>query len=203
MGAIGAKPALATTITVQGNYTVATSGLVGHAPTIVDDLTPNTNFTLNVPTTGSLTTNFLEFDPASTSGLSSCGTHCVASETVTATFHFTLPTGDSVAHVVTGTFYANYTGHLDGTQGGANPVNCGDNGTPADCIVWNTNNDPFTATFGNGDILTVTLNNAHDWDITSTATFSITQPVPEPMSMALLAPALLGFMTIRRRRNRV
>ncbi|MBV8774525.1 MAG: PEP-CTERM sorting domain-containing protein [Deltaproteobacteria bacterium] len=199
--AVAVEPALATTIQVQGNYTIGTSGLTGHAPGIVDDLTPNTNFTLSVPTTGSLTTNFLEFDPNGSSGLSSCGTHCIASETVTATFHFTLPTGDSVAHAVTGEFYANYTGPLNGTEGGTN-VSCGDNGSPADCIVWNSN-DPFTTTFGNGDILTVALNNAHDWDITSTATFSITQPVPEPMSITILGSALLGLVAIRRRRNRV
>jgi hypothetical protein len=43
------KPALATTIQVQGNYTIGTSGPIGHALSIVYDLTPNTNFTLNVP----------------------------------------------------------------------------------------------------------------------------------------------------------
>jgi hypothetical protein len=171
------------TVTVQGYYTIATSGLTGHAPGIVtlgagsvgnhdaNGLETSTspgskiNFSVDVPTVGSTTKDFLEFDPASTSGIncSPCNSHNdIVSETVTATFHFTQPTGDSVAAVVTGEFYANYKGKLDGTQGGTNPINCGDSGNPADCIVWNSGT-PFTATFGNGDVLTVGLNNAHDW----------------------------------------
>jgi hypothetical protein len=210
-----AKQAFATTITVNGNYTIATSGLTGNAPTIIDDLAPATNFTLSVPTTGNLTTNFLEFDPNNSgSGIytsANCYGFCdnshnnIVSEAVTATFHFTNPAGDSTAAVVTGEFYANYSGPLDGTQGGTSPLNCGDSGNPADCIVWNSG-DPITASFSNGDVLTLALNNAHDWDITSTLTASITQdapPVPEPMSVALFGTALLGFGVIRRQRNRV
>jgi hypothetical protein len=164
------------TVTAQGYYTLATSGPHRTRPLASSRSAPaasvitmrtawkrgtspgsKINFSVDVPTVGSTTKDFLEFDPASTSGIncSPCNSHNdIVSEAVTATFHFTQPTGDSVAAVVTGEFYANYKGKLDSTQGGTNPINCGDSGNPADCIVWNSGT-PFTATFGNGDVLTV------------------------------------------------
>jgi hypothetical protein len=155
-----------------------------------------------------LSTNFLQFDPAGTSGISNSG-NCfgscdnkhndIVSEQVTATFHFTMPSGDTTASTVTGEFYANYDGPLDGTQGGTNPVNCGDSGNPADCIVWN-NNDPFTATFANGDVLTVDLLNQHDWDITSTATFSVAVSAPAPViGHGIWATFMVGAVLLSQR----
>jgi hypothetical protein len=211
--------ASATTVNVQGTYTITTSPIVGHAPTIKDDL--SSNFNINVPLNGgSISPNFLEFDPSGSSGISNSG-NCygfcnnshndIAAENITVKFTFTAPAGDSITDTVTGIFYANYAGKLNGTEGidsvlGSTAISCGDSGSPADCIVWNTTGNPFTAAFSNGDLLSVDLNNAHDWDITNTVTFSmthvnLTQPVPEPSTWAMmvLGFAGIGFMASRRK----
>jgi hypothetical protein len=204
--------AYATTVDVQGTYTVTVTPIVGHAPTIKEDLKgTGTGFDIAVPLNGgSISPNFLEFDPSGTSGIS-CGGGCnshndIAAENISVTFTFTKPTGDTATSTVTGIFYANYDGKLDGTEGvdsllGSTAISCGDSGSPADCIVWKTTGNPFTATFANGDVLSVDLNNAHDWDITNTATFSMTAAVPEPSTwaMMILGFAGVGFMAYRRR----
>ena len=210
------EAAYATTVEVKGTYTVTVSPIVGNAPTIKNDLT-NT-FDLFVPLNGgSISPSFLEFDPSGTSGINNgcsgtCGNNShddIAAENISVKFTFTSPTGDSVTNTVTGVFYANYDGKLDGTEGAGTgldaalgTVSCGDSGSPADCIVWKTSSpNPFTATFANGDVLTVDLNNAHDWNITNTATFSMTDPVPEPSTWAMMILGFVGvgFMAYRRK----
>ena len=173
-------------------------------------MSPTGHFDLpNVPLNGgSYTTNFLTFNPSGTSGISSsanCYGLCnnshndfITAALITVNFTFSKPTGDTATNTVTGIFYANYNGKLDGTEGvdsllSSQSINCGDSGSPADCIVWNTTGNPFAATFSNGDVLTVDLNNAHDWAITNTVTFSMTQAVPEPSTWAMM---LLGFLGV-------
>lgn len=205
-------PAAATTITVKGDYTYGTSGLTGHAPTIKEDLKPAASFTEQVPLgSGSKTVNFLEFDPAGSSGIACGGRHqplCnshndIVSEAISVTFKFTEPGGNSSTYTVGGEFYANYDGTLNGTEGGAD-INCSDStGRNTDCVVWN-NNDPLTVKLADGYTLTVDLLDAEDWDITSKISFSMTQKVvdaPEPASLMLLASSLLGLGAVRRRRR--
>lgn len=141
------------------------------------------------------TVNFFTADP---SGSCTGCTGTTASGTITASFTFIDPSGATGAATDTATYSANYGGTLT-CSGGANP---------ADCVVWNASGDPITVNFTDGAVMTITLNNAQDWNITPTVTFDMTSgpgtqhtAAPEPASFAIFGTAMLGLGWVRRRRN--
>lgn len=204
---MSAGAASATTVTIDGSYSLSTSNYVGNAPTITDDLS-NTSFsealTLGTPTAA---TNFFTTGPAG-----SCGTGCVnntASENITATLHFTeVGTGATGSLTVTGTYEAKYSG---------TSLNCTSSPPGAtDCFYWytgawtNNNNVVDAVTLSNGNVLDVTLYAAQDWSITPKISFEMSTlgggsqgSTPLPAALPLFASGLgvMGFLAKRRKRK--
>jgi hypothetical protein len=95
----------------------------------------------------------------------------------------------------------------------------GGNSTPTDCIVWNASSctpsdntgvnittplgETVTATFGDGEVLAVSLYNWTDWNMEPNISFNLvsgpTSAIPEPASIAIFGAALIGLGVIRRR----
>ena len=182
----------ATTVALDGSYTIAYTGSGGNGPTISDKLSDPfaLNLTVGVQTAN---VNFITATPAGT-----CGTGCTnstASGTIKATFTFTSPTGATGNLIETGTYQAKYSGAaLACTTSPAGQT---------DCIDWSTANDPLAVTFSNGDVLYVTLYNAQDWAITPQISFKLVDPVPLPAALPLFASGLsaVGFIGLRRKRK--
>lgn len=171
-GAVNAAP-----IAVDGHYTVtetAVAGNTGAEPNLTADLatTFNLNLNLNSPTTA---VNFFTATPAN--NCTGCGAADTAIDTLHVTFAFTEPTGATGTLTATGTFTANYKNLTDS-------------------IVW-TSADPLVVDFTDGLVLNILLNNAEDWAITPTISFTLTDPTPvptpEPMSIAILGFGLVGL----------
>jgi hypothetical protein len=200
-----------TVITVNGNYSLAFSNIVGNQPGISYGLNHTSfteNLTVGTPTTP---TNFFTTSPPGT-----CGSNCVnntQSETITVTFNFTEAVSNATGHLTAaGTYVAKYsTPSL--------PCAADDVGSSqTDCVYWNTgafiNNNPVVdpVTFSNGDVLDVTLYFASDWAITPTISFKILQSsggnqtsTPLPAALPLFATGLgaLGLLGWRRKRKPV
>jgi hypothetical protein len=92
----------------------------------------------------------------------------------------------------------------------------------SDCLTWNattcsatgnqtTIGDTLVVTFADNAVLDVNLYNWSDWNMTPGISFTLVsgpsqtghQPVPEPMSIALLGAALAGLGLIKHRRKSV
>jgi len=192
---VSAGVACATTISVNGSYTVSYTPSVGNGPAITYGLNHNgftENLTLDVATSP---TNFFTANPAG-----SCGTGCstnnnTASGTITVTFNFTQPSGATGNLTETGIYQAKYSG---------SPLPC--TSSPAgqtDCINWSSANDPIAVHFSNGDVLDVKLYDAQDWAITPQVSFEM---VPGPVAGAglpgwIVAGLGLAGLAMRRRRS--
>lgn len=213
--------AFATTVNVGGSYTITLSGFDGNLPGIATPGTPklstisgaSTTYTGTLPSTMTLGTtstyNFFTAEPSGTCG-SNCtkdteGSHHYYTDTgtISVTFNFTnlTPVAGSVL-TETGTYEAKY----GGAALGCTSSSAGD----TDCILWGSTtkgNQAITDVidFTNGDVLTITLDDAQDWNITPEISFDLTQPTatPLPPAVALFAGGLgmFGYLGARKKRK--
>jgi hypothetical protein len=185
--------AYATTFT--GSYTISQSNVLPSGASKwspADDL--SSPFSESLTTDGVATTNtdFFTLNPPGSSG---CGSFCTETETVSAAFIFTAPSATAPTTVTyNGTFTADWSNQTDTL------IWAGSNGSGgADGNGYVTETVDFT----DGAVLDIILSNAQDWSSKPSISFEMmdTPAVPEPASLTLLGPALLGFGLMRRPRS--
>jgi hypothetical protein len=204
---MSAGAACATTVALDGSYSISYTPTHGNGPTINYDLGTyqsgkhdfTENLTLGTPTTA---TNFFTTDPNG-----SCGYNCVnstASGTISVTFDFTNLTPVNGSDLTeTGTYEAKY----GGTKLGCTSSPGGD----TDCVLWGSTTNATTGSitdiinFTNGDVLDITLYDAQDWDITPQISFELTAPTATPLPPALSlfvgGLGIFGLLGARKKRK--
>ena len=227
----GLAPANATTVTIDGYYTVSYMPLHGNSPTFTYDLkhTSSKPFVEKLILDATNPTTAVPFFAINPSG--SCGSTCVkgpnegtanhhlyyytASGIVTVQFDFKGLTVLSGSTSDTGLYQAKY---------GGLKLPCATNSSngDTDCINWTTTINgvvnPLVVNFSNGDTLDIFLSNAEDWSITPKISFQLfTTPscsgpegcapppgTPLPGTLPLFASGagLLGFLGLRRKKKR-
>jgi hypothetical protein len=208
---MGTGLAGASTVTVDGNYTISYVPDIGNGPKITDDLKGSFSKGLKLGGPASSESSFFTTSPAGSSGL--CGgrgqSKCNSSnDTVSGLLDvtFTFP-GVTGSFLETAEYQADYDGQLSCSSS---------KGKQTDCIDW-TGAINGALTFGvtfssgalKGDLLDVTLYDAQDWAITPKISFELFPPsthggggvTPIPSSLPLFA-AGLGLITLFSRRRR-
>ena len=209
--------AYATTVTVNGYYTVSYSASAGNGPSITDNLgsysSGHQNFSETLTLGGAATSpvNFFTASPASYCGYcwGTLGNE-TASGTITANFYFTNVTVQSGSTSANALYQAKY---------GGTELGCSDSGSGStDCVDWGVTTPPssygaYNTTLAinltNGDLLDITLLSAEDWSITPQITFQLSVPngdlgqTPLPGALPLFASGLgaLGLLGWRRKRK--
>jgi PEP-CTERM motif len=191
-----------TPVTLTGSYTVSeTYNSSNGGPTVTDDLA--SPFSLSE----GATPNAFTLSPNPSSGSQCSGGGCNTStttETDSITFNLTglsvsgLTGSPATASNISegGTFTAKYTGSELGCAAGDGVSPSSGN---TDCLVWNgaantyNGSATYSETLSNGQTLTVTFNNATDWDITPTVSFTVTGDVTAVPEASTWAMMLLGF----------
>ena len=194
-----AGAAHATTIPVQGSYTVTSSNFTGK---------PSLSYDLSHPFTENLTVgtnnwtspvNFFTASPGS------CYSWCDVTGTLTVTFSFSGLTVATGSLTETATYEAKYSG---------SDLSCsGKSGSgQSDCIDWTgaTSDKPSgylidTITFTNGEELEIKLFNAQDWNITPEISFDLLDgpsQTPLPATLPLFVSGLGGMSLFGWRRKR-
>ena len=226
---VGLVPASATTITVDGYYTVSYTAAHGNSPTITYDL----NHTLSHPFVETLTlgaapttpVNFFTINPAST-----CGSTCVgdtegshhyytASGTYTVQFYFTNLTVSNGPITDTGLYQAKYGGTP------LTPCALNSGAGDSDCITWSHHaasqsggTDTLAVNFTQGSVtgvLDIILGDAEDWSIKPTISFEASTcgygiicgkqggdtPLPATLPMFAGGLGVVGLLARRRKRK--
>jgi hypothetical protein len=213
--------AYATTVTVDGNYTVSYTAIHGNGPTFTytGDLN-HSAFAETLTLNSGVQTSAVPFFTIDPNG--SCGTGCVgdtegthhyytASGTISVTFGFTNLTvlSSSSTLTETGLYQAKYGGNP------LSPCAIASGSGDTDCITWTANasggHNPLVVNFSNGDTLDIFLSDAEDWNITPKISFELlttptggggSNPTPIPAALPLFATGLGAFGLLGWRRKR-
>jgi len=225
---VAGQDAYATTVEIDGSYTLSYHATAGNAPTLSDKLgktvkgvrtfTEKLTLDANDPTTA---VNFFTASPTSSCG-STCTpdvegtynsrthtwsyrTYYTASGTITVNFAFTNVTVLSGDTSETGLYQAKYGGTP------LTPCALASGAGDTDCITWDKSNDPLVLNLSDGYTLSIILGDAEDWAITPKISFQLTttpvhNPPPEtpiPATLTLFASGfgLLSLFAMRRKKR--
>jgi hypothetical protein len=198
-----AAPAYATTFSITDSYTFSESYSTSHGgPSITNDLGSSISVTEGTPTSF---TNLATFAPQGTCSGGGCsgGTETDPFTVTFGTFNF----GGGVTAAgfsESGKFEAKYGGTEIGCAAGDSGSG---GGGDTDCVLWGTTTAfngsvSFSELMTNGLTLTVTFDNASDWNISPQVSFSVTDAPAAPelstWGMMLAGFGLLGFAAMRK-----